>query len=304
VNVEEGNQARLEFEADARSLALRQRVHGAFATALYQEEAGRIRNDLMTAAQQAVDVTQARVDAGDAIPTDVARVELELVSARAERQRSDVLRSQALGALALVMGLSADEVESVQGSLTSTFEVPALEELAFRLGHHPVLAAAEADLSSKIAGIAWAKATRIPDLKAELLYHRIESEQQDAFDVGFSLPLAIFDRGRGRLLEAESQRNAAEARLRSTRDELQASLREAHARLRLALADVRTLEAEILPRLESVRKSTEARYAAGDVNLSEALVVRRDFGSARLRHLEALRDAMLAWSELRPFIRR
>jgi cobalt-zinc-cadmium efflux system outer membrane protein len=303
VNVEEGNHARLVFEVEARRLALRQRVHGAFATALYQEEAGRIRNDLLTAAQQAVNVTQARVDAGDAIPTDVARVELELVNARAERQRSDVLRNQALGALALVIGLRADQVQTVEGSLTSTFEVPALEELAFQLGHHPALAAAEADLSSKVAGIAWAKATRIPDLKAELLYHRIESEQRDAFDVGFSLPLPIFDRGRGRLVEAESQHNAAEARLRSTRNQLQASLRDAHGRLRLALADVRTLEDEILPRMESVRKITEARYAAGDMNLSEALLVRRDHAAARLRHLEALRDAMLAWSELRPFIR-
>lgn len=301
--VEQGNQARLEFEVEARRLALRQRVHSAFAMALYQEEAGRIRNDLLTAAQQAVDITRARLEAGDAIPTDVARVELELVSARAERERSEVFRKQALGALSLVMGSPEVPVQSVHGSLTSTFEVPALEELAFQLGHHPALAAAAADLSSKVGGIAWAKASRIPDLKAELLYHRIESERMDAFDVGLSLPLPLFDRGRGRLVEAEGLRNAAEARLRFTRNELQSSLREAHARLQLALVDVRTLESEILPRLESVRRSTEARYAAGDVSLSEALLVRRDHAAARLRHLEALRDAMLAWGELRPFIR-
>ena len=165
------------------------------------------------------------------------------------------------------------------------------------------MAAASADLSAREAGVSLSQVQRIPDLKAELLYHRIESTQRDAFDVGISLPLPLFDRGRGRLREAEGQRDAAEARLRSTRNELRGQLREAHALLTAALSDVRALETEVLPKMKIVRDGTEARYAAGDISLGEILGVRRDDAGVRLRYLESLRDTMLAWAELRPFLK-
>jgi hypothetical protein len=52
-------------------------------------------------------------------------------------------------------------------------------------------------------------------------------------------------------------------------------LREAHGLLTAALSDARTLETQVLPRMKLVRESTEARYAAGDLNLGEVLSVRR-----------------------------
>ena len=301
--VEDLDRQRLGFEAGGKRLELHRRVQGEFALALYQDQARHLRSELVTSSEQAVQVTRARLDAGDAVPTDLARVEAEMATAQAEWRRSDLMRRQALASLSATIGLPAEDVRGVQGSLGTTLEIPALEELTAELATHPAMAAAGADLSAREAGVSLSKVQRIPDLKAELLYHRIESSQRDAFDVGVSLPLPLFDRGRGRLLEAESQRDAAEARLRSTSIQLQARLREFHALLTVALSDARTLEAEVLPRMKLVRESTEARYAAGDLNLSEVLSVRRDDTVVRLRYLEALRDTMLAWAQLRPFLK-
>jgi len=301
--VEDLDRQRLGFEAGGKRLELHRRVQGEFALALYQDQARHLRSELVTSSEQAVQVTRARLDAGDAVPTDLARVEAEMATAQAEWRRSDLMRRQALASLSATIGLPAEDVRGVQGSLGTTLEIPALEELTAELVTHPAMAAAGADLSAREAGVSLSKVQRIPDLKAELLYHRIESSQRDAFDVGVSLPLPLFDRGRGRLLEAESQRDAAEARLRSTSIQLQARLREFHALLTVALSDARTLEAEVLPRMKLVRESTEARYAAGDLNLSEVLSVRRDDTVVRLRYLEALRDTMLAWAQLRPFLK-
>jgi cobalt-zinc-cadmium efflux system outer membrane protein len=143
-----------------------------------------------------------------------------------------------------------------------------LEELTAELATHPAMAAAGAELSAREARVSLSRVQRIPDLKAELLYHRIESSQRDAFDVGVSLPLPLFDRGRGRLREAEAQRDAAEARMRTTQRELRTQLREAHGLLTAALADARTLETQVLPKMKTVRD-----------------------------------DTMLAWAELRPFLK-
>lgn len=301
--VEDLDRQRLGFEAGGKRLELHRRVQAEFATALYQEQARHLRGELVTAAEQGVHVTRARLDAGDAIPTDLARVEAELATAQAEWKRSDLMRRQALVSLASTIGLPADDVRGVQGSLGTTLEIPALEELTSELATHPAMAAAGADLSAREAGVSLSKVQRIPDLKAELLYRRIESSQRDAFDVGISLPLPLFDRGRGRLREAEAQRDAAEARMQSTQRGLRAQLREAHGLLTAALSDARTLEALVLPKMKIVRDGTEARYAAGDLSLGEVLSVRRDEAGVRLRYLEALRDTMLAWAELRPFLK-
>lgn len=303
MRVEELDRQRLQFDAQSRRLELRRRVHGAFAQALYQQEASRLRSELLAAAEQAVRVTRARVDASDAVPADLARVEAEWSGARSEWRRSDLLRLQACTELAATLGQPADGAREVQGSLSTTLELPLLEDLSRELATHPALAAADADLLARTAAVESAKAARVPDLKAELLYRRIESERQDAFDVGFSLPLPLFDRGRGRLREAEGQRDAAEARRRATRTRLQSNLREAHTDLQAALEEARALETEILPRLTDIRRATEARYTAGDLGLSETLTVRREDAAVRLRYLETLRDVMLAWARLQPFLR-
>jgi cobalt-zinc-cadmium efflux system outer membrane protein len=301
--VEGLDRQRLDLAADGKRLEVHRRVHGAFALALYQEQAHQLRSELANSAEQAVRVTRIRVESGDAVPTDLARVEAEMAGAQAEWRRSDLMRRQALTALSTTIGLPNGDVREVQGSLDSTLEMPALTELTAELATHPAMAAAGADLATREAGVSLAKVQRIPDLKAELLYRRIESTQGDAFDVGISLPLPLFDRGRGRLREAEAHRDAAEARLRSTRNELHGKLREAHALLTAALSDIWTLETEVLPKMKAVRDGAEARYVAGDISLAEVLGVRRDDAGVRLRYLESLRDTMLAWAELRPFLK-
>jgi outer membrane protein TolC len=43
----------------------------------------------------------------------------------------------------------------------------------------------------------------------------------------------------------------------------------------------------------------QARYAAGDVALSELILARRDASATRMRYLGALRDVMQAWAGLK-----
>lgn len=302
VKVEELDRERLNREAEVRLLNAQGRVRSAFATALFQEQARQVRSELLDAAERAVALARSRVDAGDAVPSEIARAGADLASARMEMQRIDLMRTQSLVSLGAAIGLPNEEVASVSGSLRTAFELPALEDLSARLATHPANSAADDEVSVRDAEIVSARASRIPDVKAELLYRRVESTKQDAFDVGFSVPLPFFDTGRGRVAEAEARRDAAESRARSTRTELKVKLRDAHARLAAALAESRSLEAEVLPRLETVLKSAEARYAAGDVGLGEVLPVRRDSAGARLRHLDALREGMIAWAELRSFM--
>jgi cobalt-zinc-cadmium efflux system outer membrane protein len=294
----------LDREVRARGLEvkrrnIRKRVHNAFATALYQERAYQAQTEIQVNNGKALTATQARFEAGDALREDVARVEMELARAKVELQRAESLREQALIALASTIGEPSLSVNSLAGTLDATFEIPALETLAANLSAQPEAAQAEADIHARIARVGVAEAERIPDVKVELLYHRLEASHQNTLDVGLSIPMPLFNRNQGRLREARAEAAAAEARSRMTQNELATRLRESYLELTTALATSRTWKSEILSRAETVLKGAEARYAAGDISLADILPMRRDWAAVQLSYLESLRDIMLAWGELK-----
>ncbi len=297
----------LEREVRLRGLEgvyrqLRKRVQGSFATALYQESAFQAQTRITTGLASAVAITQARLDAGDVIPQDLARSEMELARAEVELRRSQSLRKQGLLALSAAMGDPNLEVKSVEGSLDVTFEVATLDSLAANLSSQPELREAEAGVRASNARIDLAKAERIPDVKVEALYHRLEVSGQNTFDLGLSIPLPLFNWNQGRLREARSVAVAAEARARNTANELNLNLRESHLALTTALDNLTTFRTQILPRAETVLKSAELRYSAGDSALTDVLPVRRDWAAVHLSYLETLREVMQSWAEVSSFL--
>ncbi|MEY4325877.1 MAG: putative metal ion efflux outer membrane protein [Verrucomicrobiota bacterium] len=281
---------------------LRKRVHGSFATALYQESAFQAQSRITAGLGSMVAVTKARLDAGDVIPQDLARSEMELARAEVELRRSESLRKQGLIALAAAVGDPDLEVKSVEGNLEVAFEVPTLDALAANLSTQPELQAAEAGVRASSARIALAKAERIPDVKVEALYHRLEVSEQNTFDLGMSFPLPLFNRNQGKLREARSEALAAEARVRNTANELNLNLRESYVALTNALDNLKTFRNQILPRAEIILKSAELRYASGDSALTDVLPVRRDWAAEHLSYLETLREVMLSWAEVSSFL--
>lgn len=298
----------LEREVRVRGLEvvrrdLRKRVHSAFATALYQEQAYQTQSQIAHYSERAVALTKARVAAGDTVPEDLARVEMEFARTQVELRRAATMREQSQFALAAAMGDTNLKVKSLAGSLDTTFELPTLESLATSLSAQPELQLAEAGVRASNARVDLARAERIPDVKVEALYHRLEGTKENTVDIGLSIPLPLFDRNQGKLREARAEVAAAEARSRLTENELNLRLRESHAQLTSALATTRALQTEILPRAEAILKAAEARYAAGDASLTELLPARRDWAALQLSHLESLRDVMQAWAEVSGYVR-
>ena len=284
---------------EVRHREIRQRVHSAFATALYQEQAWQVQDDLRRIAEQAVTTVRVRREHGDAVGEDLARVGLEQARVEADWQRAGWLRREAMLALANALGDATLPVHSLAGRLEAAFEIPTLEGLAAHLAEPPEVALAEADVRARQARLALALAERIPDVKVEVLYHRLEASGADTLDVGLSIPLPLFQRNQGRLREAQAELAAAEARVRLTQSEAAARRQTAQLQLDAALALSRLYRTEILPRMDTVLRAAEARYAAGDISLTELLPVRRERAAVQLSHLESLRNVLQAWAAAR-----
>lgn len=290
-------------ELEVRRRDLRKRVHSAFATALYQAQAFQMQEHIAGSLEKFVATTKARVGAGDALKEDLDRAEMELLRAQVEVRRSDAMRRHAMVDLKAAIGDPTLSVETLTGTLDTAFEFPTLEALVSNLSNSPEALLAGAELRAREAQVDVAKAERIPDVRVEALYRRLQATQENSFDVGVSIPIPLFDRNQGRLRAARAELAAAEARLRMTQNALTIRLQEAHAQLTTALANSRALKTEILPRANSVLEANEARFEAGDISLAELLPVRRDWAAVQMTYLESIRDVMQAWSELRMFSR-
>lgn len=282
----------------AQQLEVHRRVHAAFAVALVQQSAQQAQLDIAQSQRLAVDLTLARQQAGDLVPSDTARAELDLAQVERETEQTANALVQARIALAQAIGLESLPTESLAGDLNLTLEIPALETLARNLPLHPALTAADAEIRTRDAEVALAQAQRIPDLQVELLYRRRPDTPREGFDIGLSLPLPIFDRPRRRVREADAERQASTARAQSLRLDLTSRLRDAHATLVQALDTCRRWDTQVLPRMEKLRHTAEQRRAAGDLSTADVLPFRRAHAEARLSHLEALHDAWLAWTEV------
>lgn len=299
--VERLDQQRLELAYHVRRIEVRRTVHGAFATALYAQQVVETQGEAVKAAENGVAIAKARVAAGDAVPEEQARAEMELARTRLELSRSRALRAQALTALAAAMGDAEIAIDSVAGELAAVLEVPALEQLARRLMEGPVGTSLGAEAAVEHARLQLAKAQRIPDLNLELLYRHIGENDTPAFDAGVRIALPVFDRNQGRIREARANILAAQSRARASASALLAQLEIAHSKLTAALATARTLREDLLPRAETILAAAQRRYRAGDTSLSEVLLIQRDRAATKLAYLEALRDVMSAWSDLAPW---
>src|SRR6185436_17801449 len=99
--------------------------------------------------------------------------------------------------------LNADRYASftAAGSLEEVAPPPPLEELLARLEHSPVLARWDAEIERRIAGIALARADRIPGvtLYAGARHFNATDDVAAVFDV--AVPLPLFDRNQGSIIE-------------------------------------------------------------------------------------------------------
>jgi len=300
--VHEAEEARLLTEAEARRLDIRRGVQGAFATVLYLQDITETQGEHVQIAENGVEVARIRLDAGEAVPDELLRAELELARARLEVRRARSLREQAVSNLVAELGDPQLRVHSLDGALDTALEIPTLESLSSRLSDESLLAPAKAEVEVNRARLRLAESQRIPDVNLDLFYRRLEVTETNAFDVGFSLPLPIFDRNQGRIREMRSRVTAAESQVRRTRIQLDRELRQLQQRLEYALSASRVLKEEVVPRAEQILEAAEARYSGGDTSLTDVLLVRREYIGVRLSYLESLREVLQAWADLSPYV--
>lgn len=263
----------------------------AYFQVLYAERLVALAGDRRALADALVTTARERLASGD-----VAEFELNLAAAELARAESAIAAARgqvarALTRLAIELGLpSPDELE-VRGDLSDRgFVGDAAAEI------RADILAAGAQLEATDAAVALADSRRWPELSFRVTYAHEEDADILFGAVAFTLP--VFDRNQGERAASRARRRRATIALEQTREIAAAQLEGARASYRAVLEALSRMEETAVPlAIENERLAREA-YAAGKIDLTALLVVRREALEARQEHLDRLLQAALAGVDL------
>ncbi len=250
-------QQRLEFARETAALAER-----VYSTISQRVEAGRI---------SPVERTKARVDLGQ------ARVQLQ----RAERELT-----AARHRLASTWGSVAPRFEAAVGDLSRIRRPPPVEKLAQRIEDNPDLARWATQMAMRRAAVALAKAEAVPNVTPSVGIRLLEGADETAFVAGVTMPLAIFDRNQGGILEARIRGTQAQHLYRAAQVRVHTDLAVAYQTLDAAYNEGLIVQAEIAPSALSALEAAQEAFRQGKIGALDLLDAQRTLFAARQQYVE------------------
>jgi outer membrane protein, heavy metal efflux system len=280
--------------AEARRGLLRE-VWATFVRALAAGE----REALLARSREAADAllaaTERRYEAGEATALEQNRARTAAAAARAAQGAAEADRLAFRAGLEALLGLAPGESFEIRGRLAPP-PAPDPTTLIAALDGRPDLAALAAELREAEAEVLLGQARARPGFGVRGGVARDEGTPIVLAGVVVRLPL--HDRGREAIAVGEARAAALRQALAVARRGAEAEVRGGSAALERRLAAVRELEQTALPALDDSESLATKSFDAGEIDLGELLLLRREILETRLAYLDRLLDAALSRGEL------
>jgi outer membrane protein TolC len=263
-----------------------------FARAVWADECVRLAKDASALTRTVLDATDKRFRAGDATALELNLAKGGLARAIADERMQETARAQALGELAILVGLPREGIV-VKGELT---EVIPLNREALRAAatQHPELKVLRAEREGANAEMDLADALGYPTLGVGARY---EHEDQNVHTIlgTLSLTLPFFERGQGVAAEARARRDRIDTELTARQTARTRGIEGliAIAEGRRGAARAFEMEGGVASFRENLRLATKG-YEAGETSLVEMLSFRRELIETERDRLDRLLEATLA----------
>ena len=200
--------------------------------------------------------------------------------------------------LASLWGNPGPRFERAEGSLDILPSLPALDDLNSRLATSPSLLRARIEVDHRLALAEVERSQRIPNLTVSLGAKRREELGRNQTILGVSIPLPIFNRNQGNLLEALRRIDKARDELSTAEVRLFNELAQAHERLSTAHQEVALLQRDILPGAQSAFDAATRGFELGKFSFLEVLDAQRTLFQAKSQYLHALSEAHQSAAEI------
>jgi outer membrane protein, heavy metal efflux system len=266
-------------------------VSRAFTDVLAAQQAVAQIEQTTTLVEQVQQTVALRVTAGVVSPIEETRANVALGSVRVESARARRALEASRTRLALLWGSPTAAFTAVEGNLQlEPTPLPELDTLRARLAESPELARWATEMSQREAVVRVERSRAVPDLSLVGGYRRFTDVDANAFIVGASISLPLFDKNRAGIQEAESRLAKAHEERRAAEARVAATLAEAYAALATAYDEVATLRATVLPGSQQAFEAVSEGYRLGRFGFLDVLESQRTLIANGTQYLRALAD--------------
>jgi cobalt-zinc-cadmium efflux system outer membrane protein len=270
-------------------------VAAAFQRALASQERLRLTAEASRLAGELLATIERRYGMGEITALELNRARTAAARARAELSAAEGEGIGASGELRALLGLPVGGELTLAGGLR---ELPRfeLEALLARIGERPDLAALAAGAREAEAQVRLGETLARPEWSLKTGFAR--EERADIVSGGVAISLPLFRRGQEEQAVGRARADSLRARAEALRRAAEAEVRGAFAVYQRRLQAVSELEDAALPAVEDNEALAQKSFEAGEINLGELLLIRREILETRLSHLDLLLSARLAAVEL------
>jgi len=289
-------------------------VSQAFASVLAAQERVALDDELVTLAEQVANTIAARVSAGRVSPLEETRARTALETARVQANASKRTLAAARSALAALWGDKEARFDRVVGEFEVVQPFPPLDKLQGLIEKSPDLSRWMAEIEKRQAAIAVEKSRAVPDVTVSAGFrtqgypdssvrgYSYGSDGVSAFKgandsdrnwdnrlvIGASIPLPLFNRNKGSVLEAKHLAAKAEAERHNSDVQAHAGLSRAYEELSTAYDTLLSLKDKILPAATQTFEQVNEAYRQGKLGYLDVLDAQRTLFQARQQYLDAL----------------
>src|SRR5262245_19759108 len=232
-------------------------------------------------------------DRGKRFESELERIRLGLLTVNTE---AEVLRDlqnveDAAGDLRVMLNLSPEvELDLETPLIYRSLDLNLGQLLAYASENRPDIRALRLVRDRRKTELQLARVTPYPNVTAQLGYavqgpHGPDNQQQWAF--GLSVPLPVFDRNQGGIVEADVAEKVAQAEVDKALLQIQNEVSVAYRKVLHAKKLVDATHGAI-DRATTVFRASQEGYAKNEIGILDLENARRSYGDTEISHLDAL----------------
>jgi cobalt-zinc-cadmium efflux system outer membrane protein len=294
-----------EAELTLRRLELVRDVKIAFYQVLAAERLVEVEGELVKLAESSAATARKRVAAGAAADQELLRAEIPLEQARTELSGYQRELVGARQTLALLLGRPDLGEAPVSGALAETGSLALLDQGPEQwLAGHPNVVAVKAGRERAEMELRRARLEAYPDVRMAVAGGRIGETGESIIELGFSVPLPIIDRSKGKKQEAQANVRIAEADQAVIEQRLLRAWGTLSKRYRTSLEQVANYRERILPKANEALRLVQSGFEQGKFGFIDLLDTQRTTAEVRLAYQQKLLELNLAQAELESLLAR
>jgi len=283
-----------QVELDNARAQVRASVISAYFAVLVAQERSRLAQDSAELAASGAQAVAKRVTAGKVSPVDATRAQVDQANAQLEATEAQAELTTARHALANLWGDAQPQFARVAGDIDAVPERAALSELTRQLEEAPALLVARNEVERRKALVESERSKAFPDMTLSVGAKRDNELGRTQAVVGISIPLAIFDRNQGAVVEAGKRVDKARDDYELARLHVLAELQAASTQLSVARTSLQSLRSIVLPAAQQAHEAASKGFEAGKFGFLDVIDAQRSLMQARARYLGTLSTAYQA----------